>query len=98
MPYAAVGSLSVGLHYRGAPPEAFVISSETLAANRVIRSPDGVASSVVATGTVNRGWPGIAYSPTLRRLVMVSSSAVPNEVGYSDDGGLTWTFVPSADD
>lgn len=82
----------------GGTLEAFVISSDTVAANRVIRSPNGVSSTVVATGTVNRSWPGIAYSPTLRRLVMVSSAAVPNAVGYSDDDGLTWTFVPSADD
>jgi hypothetical protein len=64
------------------------------ATNRVVRSSNGTSWT---TSTIdNRSWQSIAWSPTLKRFVVVADSSSPRVAYSTNDIGSSWTSGSAA--
>lgn len=67
----------------------------------IATSPNGEVWTLRNSGTTIVAFKGIAYSPSLGRLVAGGSrisGSSDNFISYSDDGGITWTNVAATPD
>jgi hypothetical protein len=78
----------------------FVAAAATAAGGDVITSEDGKTWALVLSNSPNCSPFALAYSPQLKRIVMLSDTtpAANSRAMWSDDKGVTWTIATTPGD